>query len=275
MDRRRFLSTTAQGTAAAGCIGLPWLTLLTQQAHAAAPLRPPGAAADFAAACVRCGQCVRACPYHSVQLAPSAAAAGGGLPQIVPRDTPCFMCEPVHCVKACPTGALDPALRDIAQARMGLAVIDIEHCLSWQGLRCEVCYRVCPLQGTAISLVSQRRQLSRHAMFVPLVQAHACTGCGLCEKRCPTEQAAIRVLDPALVQGRIGAHYRLGWTHGQTQDAAPVPGLPGLPDLPDASGAASAAAAPQTPPTPLAAAARPAPRPASTALDYLNDGARP
>jgi len=46
---------------------------------------------------------------------------------------------------------------------------------------------------------------------VPIVHSQACTGCGMCEEACPTEVAAIRVLNPKLVQGKIGSHYRLGW----------------------------------------------------------------
>jgi len=54
------------------------------------------------------------------------------------------MCEDIPCVAACPTGALDKQLKKIVDARMGLAVlIDHENCLNWQGLRCDVCYRVC------------------------------------------------------------------------------------------------------------------------------------
>ena len=49
-------------------------------------------------------------------------------------------------------------------------------------------------------------------MFVPLVHSSDCTGCGICEKACPTQKAAIRVVQPELVQGQIGEHYRLGWT---------------------------------------------------------------
>lgn len=228
MDRRGFIGKTVQGGAAAACAGLAWHGLLAQQARAAAPLRPPGAVADFAARCVRCGQCVQACPYDTLHLAPFGGRGGAGMPTLEPRQTPCFMCESVPCARACPSGALDRLLPDIAQARIGLAVIDAEHCLSWQGLRCEVCFRACPLSGKALTLAPQPRQTSRHAIFVPMVHSTACTGCGLCEKRCPTEQAAIRVLDPAAVQGRIGAHYRLQTDNPHATDE-PAPTAPAEP----------------------------------------------
>jgi ferredoxin-type protein NapG len=94
---------------------------------------------------------------------------------------------------------------------MGLAVIDIENCLSWQGLRCEICHRECPLKGSAITVEHHPRNISKHAMFIPMVHSDACTGCGICEKACPTDEAAIKVVNPKLVQGLIGKHYRLGW----------------------------------------------------------------
>lgn len=211
--RREFLVRAAQGAAAAACGGLVWAHLLRQEAAASVlALRPPGALAerDFAAACIKCGQCVEACPYDTLRLARAEDAAPIGTPYFVPREIPCYMCADFPCVPACPTGALAHELKDIAQSRMGLAVIDAESCLSWQGLRCEVCYRVCPVKGDAISIRNHPRQTSKHALFVPVVHAQACTGCGMCEEACPTEEAAIRVLNPKLVQGKIGSHYRLG-----------------------------------------------------------------
>ncbi|MGD2113213.1 MAG: ferredoxin-type protein NapG [Gammaproteobacteria bacterium] len=215
ISRRAFFTRLGQGAALAASGGLVWLYLLKQQARASPyAVRPPGARAeaDFHARCIKCGQCVDACPYDTLSLATADAGIPIGTPYFIPRDTPCYMCADIPCVAACPTGALDHDLQDIDAARMGLAVIDIEHCLSWQGLRCEICFRECPLQGKAITVEHHPRRLSRHAMFVPLVHSDACTGCGICEKACPTEQAAIRVLQPGLVQGRIGDHYRLGWT---------------------------------------------------------------
>lgn len=212
--RREFLMRTAQGAAVAACGGLLWAHLLRQEAAASVlALRPPGALAeaDFAAACIKCGQCVQACPYDTLRLARAEDGAPIGTPYFVPREVPCYMCTDYPCVPVCPTGALDPKFGNIADARMGLAVIDAESCLSWQGLRCEVCFRVCPVKDSAITIQNHPRQLSRHAMFIPIVHSQACTGCGMCEEACPTEEAAIRVLNPKLVQGRMGDHYRLGW----------------------------------------------------------------
>ena len=247
ISRRDFFARVGQGAALAATGGLVWSYLLGQQAQATPyAIRPPGALAEagFNASCIKCGQCVDACPYDTLKLATADSGIPIGTPYFIPRETPCYMCEDIPCVPVCPTGALDHALDDIDDSRMGLAVIDIENCLSWQGLRCEICFRECPLQGRAISIEHHPRRISKHAMFVPLVHSDACTGCGICEKACPTQKAAIRVLQADLVQGEIGDHYRLGWTIDSpiTQDFK----------------AATDAAAGSAP---------------ATGLDYLNEGA--
>ncbi len=85
-------------------------------------------------------------------------------------------------------------MTDIDQARMGVAVlIDHETCLNYLGLRCDVCYRVCPLIDKAITLELQHNQRTgKHAMFLPTVHSDVCTGCGKCEHACVLEEAAIR-----------------------------------------------------------------------------------
>ena len=229
ITRRDFLAGLGQGAALAATGGLVWSYLLRQQARAAPfAIRPPGALAEaaFNASCIKCGQCITACPYDTLKLATAESGIPIGTPYFIPRETPCYMCEDIPCLQACPTGALDRALEDIDAARMGLAVIDIENCLSWQGLRCEICFRECPVQNRAITIEHHPRRISKHAMFVPLVHSEACTGCGICEQACPTRQAAIRVLQPELVQGEIGDHYRLGWTVDSpiTQEFSATPG---------------------------------------------------
>lgn len=252
VTRREFLLQVAQGTAVAATGAMLWLYMLRQEARAHPfALRPPGALPepDFLAVCIKCGKCVNDCPYDTLKL----AAAGGdlpiGTPYFTPRDIPCYLCPDIPCMKACPTGALSPALKNINDSRMGLAVIDIENCLSWRGLRCEICHRECPLKGKAISLETHPRPISKHAMFYPIVHSDACTGCGICEKACPTEAPAIRVFPHKMVQGKIGEHYRLGWTFETeiTQDFKP--------SGPPAAGGAPAKAPKKAP-----------------GMDYLNEG---
>ncbi len=214
--RRRFLAGMAGTACGAALVGMG-LGLYSRSAAPLAPyaLRPPGALLepDFLGACVRCGLCVRDCPFDTLRLAELGdPAAAPGTPYFVAREIPCEMCDPIYCVEACPTGALEPQLTDIDDARMGLAVlIDLETCIAFQGLRCEVCFNVCPVRGDAITLERRHNpRTGQHVQFVPVVHSDACTGCGKCEHACITSEAAIKVLPIALAKGGLGAHYRFG-----------------------------------------------------------------
>jgi ferredoxin-type protein NapG len=96
---------------------------------------------------------------------------------------------------------------------MGLAVlVDHETCLNFLGLRCDICYRVCPVIDKAITLETQiNDRTGKHALFIPVVHSDHCTGCGKCEKACPTEIAAIKVFPLYMAKGQLSSHYRLGW----------------------------------------------------------------
>jgi ferredoxin-type protein NapG len=232
--RRQFLFDTAKAACGVGMLGLGF-GLYTRHAGALPPtaVRPPGARPEpqFLGACIRCGMCVRDCPYHILDLAKPEQPIATGTPYFVARNGPCEMCEDIPCVKACPTGALDHKLTDINKSRMGLAVlVDHETCLNFLGLRCDVCYRVCPLIDKAITLEQQHNPRSKHAMFIPAVHSDQCTGCGKCEHACVLETAAIRVLPRHLAKGELGGHYRLGW---EEQKKAGKPLIEGIIDLPD------------------------------------------
>lgn len=214
-SRRRFLRLAGQACGA-GLLGLGLLTHARQtRSLPAEALRPPGALAeaDFLAACVRCGLCVRDCPYDTLKLSELGDDVVTGTPYFNARQVPCEMCDDIPCVVACPTGALDKSLTDINQSRMGLAaLVDQENCLNFLGLRCDVCYRVCPLINKAISLQAQPNlRTGKHSLFIPVVHSEACTGCGKCEHACVLPEAAIKVLPTRLAKGAPGQHYRLGW----------------------------------------------------------------
>lgn len=214
--RRQFIADTARMACGVGLLGLG-LGLYARHATALPPaaIRPPGALpeTEFSAACIRCGMCVRDCPYDILLLAKPEEPMSTGTPYFVARQAPCEMCEDIPCVVACPTSALDHSLKDITKSRMGLAVlIDQETCLNFLGLRCDICYRVCPVIDKAITLEPMANtRTGKHAIFIPIVHSDACTGCGKCEKACPTEIAAIKVLPMYMAKGQLSAHYRLGW----------------------------------------------------------------
>ena len=240
--RRRFLLDTARTAFGAALFGTG-VALYSRSARSlpAQALRPPGAGIEdeFLGACIRCGLCVRDCPYDTLKLSELGEDVVVGTPYFTAREIPCEMCEDIPCVKACPTGALDPELTDIDEARMGLAVlIDQETCLNYLGLRCDVCYRVCPLIDEAITLdVQHNRRSGKHTLFIPVVHSDKCTGCGKCEQGCVLDEAAIKVLPVALAKGELGKHYRLGWEEKARAGESLVPGIIDLPDrLPGARG---------------------------------------
>lgn len=215
-SRREFMLDAAKMACGTGMLGLG-LGLYGKQARAlpSEALRPPGAHGeeDFLGACIRCGLCVRDCPYGILSLARPEQPVATGTPFFAARAKPCEMCEDIPCVKACPTGALDHGLTDINQAKMGLAVLsDHETCLNFLGMRCDVCYRVCPRIDKAITLDTMHNERTdKHAMFLPTVHSEYCTGCGKCEAACVLQTAAIKVFPIKLAKGEQGSHYRLGW----------------------------------------------------------------
>ena len=216
INRRQFLGNMLKTACGVGLVGLG-LGAYSKRASTmpADYIRPPGALPeeDFLGACIRCGLCVRDCPYDILFLGEVGDEVATGTPYFIARTGPCEMCEDIPCVAACPTNALDHDLEDIEDSRMGLAVlIDQETCIAFHGLRCEVCFNVCPIRNRAISLDMQHNPRSgKHALFIPVVHSDACTGCGLCERACILEEAAIKVLPTHLAKGELGKHYRLGW----------------------------------------------------------------
>ncbi|QYZ67718.1 MAG: quinol dehydrogenase [Gammaproteobacteria bacterium (ex Lamellibrachia satsuma)] len=216
MNRRQFLGNMLKTACGVGLVGMG-LGIYSNRASSlpAHYLRPPGALPeeDFLGACIRCGLCVRDCPYDMLFLGEVGDDVATGTPYFVARTGPCEMCEDIPCIAACPTNALDHGLTDIEESRMGLAVVvDQETCIAFHGLRCEVCFNVCPIRGRAITLDLQHNVRSgKHALFIPVVHSDACTGCGLCERACILDEAAIKVFPTDLAKGELGKHYRLGW----------------------------------------------------------------
>jgi len=252
-SRREFLSITRSlGLAVLG--GLTWSAYVDEAKANKLLLRPPAALkeSDFLKTCIKCGLCVEACRNRdgniiynekgkrigtkdpTLRLAKPGDNKPLGTPFFIARKNPCFMCDDIPCVPACPSGALNITSvtnkktnkLDINMAKMGLAVIQKESCIAYWGLQCDACYRACPLMGKALTIDMQmNKRTGKHAFLLPVVHSDFCTGCGLCEHACIVEKAAIFVLPREISMGKVGTHYVKGWSPKDQQrlkEAKPI-----------------------------------------------------
>lgn len=220
-ERRRFFLTVARATGLAILGGLTWSAYVDEVKATSLILRPPAALdeEDFLAACIKCGMCVEACPFDTLKLARPGDNKPLGTPYFEPRKIPCYMCVDIPCVPVCPTNALNirkvqniEKELDINRVQMGVAVVDDSSCIAFWGIQCDACYRACPLLGKAITIeYTKNERTGKHAFLKPIVHPDICTGCGLCEKACVTEKAAIFVLPRKVALGKVGDYYVKGW----------------------------------------------------------------
>ncbi|MBS3809131.1 MAG: 4Fe-4S binding protein [Desulfobacterales bacterium] len=197
--RRRFLLSglAGAGTAAIALTGLDVVAKdeskkgVVRQARL---IRPPGALPEpgFLAACVRCGQCMAACPTNTLQpIWFEAGLLGMFSPAVIPRrkycDPSCNVCGQV-----CPTGAITEIdATERVWAKIGTAVIFRQQCLAWEYKKsCMVCDEVCPYDAVEF----EKRPDLPHP--VPHVIEDKCSGCGHCEHACPVYNQAAIVVTP-------------------------------------------------------------------------------
>ncbi len=192
-------------------------------------LRPPGAVPekDFLALCIKCGQCLQVCPYHSIKLSDFVKGHGVGTPYIDATQRGCYACEAVPCVLACPSGALEHTCEKPEDIHMGVAVLEFpDTCLAmsntpvpegydqkmkeftasvvnvtpleekllekfsgYEGEQCTLCADMCPLSNplSAIAMVPDKNGGNKPEIY------DGCIGCGVCQEVCPTKTPSIVV----------------------------------------------------------------------------------
>jgi len=178
------------------------------------PLRPPGALSEqqFVARCVSCGTCIAVCPTNGLQAQVSVHRLSAVFtPKLMLRVGPCLP-DCTACGEACPTGAIARvSVKRKKTIQIGLAVIDRSRCLPWAGgERCVICLDACPIEYGAIEL----RQ-TNPGEFRPHVKERLCTGCGICEYKCPAEgEPAIRVVTVKAAVSNSVTLTHTHWNHG-------------------------------------------------------------
>ncbi len=192
-------------------------------------LRPPGAVDEkkFLALCIKCGQCLQVCPYHSIKLADFITGHGVGTPYIDANERGCWACSAVPCVLACPSGALDHHTEKPEDIKMGIAVLEFpDTCIAisktpvpkgynekmhkftnsvvniheleeklldkfdqFEGKQCTLCADMCPIPNplSAIAMVPDSGGGNRPEIY------DGCIGCGACQEVCPTTIPSIVV----------------------------------------------------------------------------------
>jgi ferredoxin-type protein NapF len=150
------------------------------------PLRPPGLMHELILvnSCTRCGKCVAACPAEAIFPLGAEWGAAAGTPAIVARNQPCVLCDGLQCTHVCPSGALQPVYNN-HDVKMGTAVVT-DGCVVKKGHICDECRKACPMPETVLIAGDTIR-----------IVEETCTGCGLCERACPTEPSSIYVVPRA------------------------------------------------------------------------------
>ena len=167
-------------------------------------LRPPGSREnDLLSTCIRCAECMRACPTSALQPAITESGLEGlWTPIVIPRlgycDYSCNVCGLVCPVQAIPSIDLETKRSQI----IGHAYINRDRCIAWADQRdCIVCEEMCPIPNKAIYLEETQMTSEIGEVIIvqlPHVNRDRCIGCGICEYKCPVNgEAAIRVYLPS------------------------------------------------------------------------------
>ena len=201
LSRRKLILTTLFGLVAA-----PFFRLTPSHRRASLKLiRPPGALAEdkFLARCVKCGQCMRACPTGGLQPVLSEAGPEGVYtPMLVPKIGYCeYYCS--LCTQVCPTGAIQKQTIEAKnKIKIGSAWVNKSRCIPYVlGKPCIVCEEHCPVSPKAIKFLEVEAKLPDGSVVVqkaPVVDLELCTGCGICENKCPVMD------DPAIFVTSVG-----------------------------------------------------------------------
>jgi ferredoxin-type protein NapF len=165
-------------------VGAAWAWAVTRRVAEASPaMRPPGAIDEtqFRGVCVRCGNCLRACPTKILRADLGENGISALMSPVVRFDPGYCREDCLRCGEACPSGAIARlTAAGKKTARMGLAKVDVELCLLTDNRECSICRNCCPYE--AIATVWSEEDYT----MVVKIDPNRCPGCGACQVACPT-----------------------------------------------------------------------------------------
>lgn len=167
-------------------------------------IRPPGSVeeSEFLAKCIKCDQCINACPTNVLQPATWQEAGMEGLwTPVMNFDIGHCQLKCTLCSEVCPTGAIRKItveeklgkgeFEEKGPIRLGTAFYDLGRCLPHaMEVPCVVCEEVCPVSPKAI----QTKDVETKDVFgeivvlnKPFIVPDLCIGCGICQTECPVK----------------------------------------------------------------------------------------
>lgn len=171
---------------------LAWAARLAHR-PASRPVRPPGAIdePEFLGVCVRCGNCIRACPTRIIKPSLAQHRPADLLTPILQfRENYC-LADCTKCMEVCPSGALARlSAKNKAKRPIGLPKVDMDVCFLAESRECTECRRWCPHEAIRYEWSEPEYTL------IPQIDLDRCTGCGACEAVCPTKPDKAIVVVP-------------------------------------------------------------------------------
>ena len=182
-NRRAFLRYVAAGAGLISGVSLGFV--LPERLKRRRPkLRPPGMqdSDQTAALCVRCGNCMSACPTKILALQDEHEnLLEVGLPKLTIGGPGVYCLDDCNaCGSVCPSGAIASLpIEEKREWKIGLARLELDLCLLTWDRECGICRRECP-RG-AVSLVWSQEWYTQ----IPVIDEELCNGCGACVGMCP------------------------------------------------------------------------------------------
>ncbi|MBN2591059.1 MAG: 4Fe-4S binding protein [Sedimentisphaerales bacterium] len=163
------------------------------------PMRPPGSVPEdvFRSKCIRCGECLKACPVNILQPIGMELGIDGLWTPVVKIDY--AACQPYcnNCGQACPTGAIRALhIEEKRAARMAQSEVDKSTCLAHcKKQECGLCVEECKAAGydaleyirVGIEYDNWGTPIEDSGFLAPVVIEEKCVGCGLCQVKCHSE----------------------------------------------------------------------------------------